>query len=102
MIVAIQDGEATIPAYDELVELADRFSQYVETRKDHTCVRFRLSTDAGPVTVEFVRGPRRSQSINTTRLFGMFPRLALSRGFQRVMPIVPYTCLFGSEVVYPQ
>lgn len=56
VIVAIHDGRAAIPEYDELVDLARDLAEEVETRKDHTCVRFPLATDAGLVTVEFVRG----------------------------------------------
>lgn len=56
VIVTIQDGKASIPEYDQLVEFAGEFAEDVETRKDHTCVRFPLSTDAGAVRVEFVRG----------------------------------------------
>lgn len=56
VIVTARDGEFAIPAYDELVAFAERLAGDVETRKDHTGVRFALPTDAGPVTVEFVRG----------------------------------------------
>lgn len=56
VIVTCHDDAATIPDYDELVAFANRLSDTVETRKDHTSVKLRLASDAGPVTLEIVRG----------------------------------------------
>lgn len=59
VVVTLHDGTAEIPPYDDLADFARELSNApdaVETRRDHTSVKFRLSTDAGPVTVEFVRG----------------------------------------------
>lgn len=59
VVVTLQADTAEIPPYEELADFALELSDApdaVETRKDHTSVKFRLSTDAGTVTVEFVRG----------------------------------------------
>lgn len=56
VIVTLTDDQATIPAYEELVAFADGLSETVQTRKDHTSIKLRLATDAGPVRLEIVRG----------------------------------------------
>lgn len=59
VVVTLQDEAAEIPPYEELADFARELSDapdLVETRKDHTSVKFRLPTEAGPATVEFVRG----------------------------------------------
>lgn len=56
VIVTLHEDTATIPDYDKLVAFAHALSETVETRKDHTSVKLVLSTDAGPVILEFIRG----------------------------------------------
>ncbi len=56
VLVTPHEDTATIPDYDDLVAFANQLSDTVQTRKDHTSVKLVLSTDAGPVTLEFIRG----------------------------------------------
>lgn len=56
VIVTLEADGATIPEYDKLVDFAKELSDTVQTRKDHTSIKLHLATDAGPVTLELVRG----------------------------------------------
>lgn len=56
VLVTLHDDTAAIPEYDDLVAFAEQLCDAVETRKDHTSVKLVLATDAGPVTLEIVRG----------------------------------------------
>lgn len=56
VLVTLDGDRATIPDYRDLVTFANQLSGTVQTRKDHTAVKLVLSTDAGPVTLELIRG----------------------------------------------
>lgn len=50
------DNEAKIPAYEAVLAFAHGHSHHVQGRKDHTSVKFVLSTAHGPAEAEIIRG----------------------------------------------
>lgn len=53
--IGTPDG-ARIPSYEDVLSLAREHGEHVQGRKDHTSVKFTLSTEAGLAEVEIVRG----------------------------------------------
>jgi hypothetical protein len=57
LVATVDPGEgASIPDYEDVLAFAREHSEHVQGRKDHTCVKFVLDTEAGPAEIEIVRG----------------------------------------------
>lgn len=56
VLLVVRDGVPEVPPFDAVVAIADALSDDVAPRKDHTAVQLLLATEAGPVTVELIRG----------------------------------------------